>query len=64
MCLAIIALLSVVSALTAIYRSEDLGRTPVAALAGLLMLIVLPGLSLGAVVLDSRLARSRRRSRE
>lgn len=62
-CLVVIAVLCVAASLTAVYRADDLGALPPIALGGMLLLIVLPGLSLGAVVLDHRASRARERRR-
>jgi len=41
-------------ALVAVYSTNNLGGVRVAMLAGLLMLIILPGLTVGAIVMDRR----------
>ncbi len=50
----VIALVSMGAAFAIMYSSDNLGGVREPGLAGLLMLIVLPGMTLGAIVLDRK----------
>lgn len=52
--LAVIALVSMALALAVLYSTDDIGSARAVTLAGLLMLIVLPALTLGAILLERR----------
>ena len=51
---AVFALLSMAGALVALYSTDNIGGARAAALAGILMMILLPGLTVGAIVVDRR----------
>ncbi len=55
----VIALLSMTGALVALYSTDNIGGVRAVVLAGILMMILLPGLTVGAIVVDRRSRQSR-----